>query len=106
MNQKVHIAEREFALKGEECVAEDRSEEHTSELQSPCNLVCRLLLGKKVVVELTLPVVPLRWQIGFPAVFRWVLQLGFCVGQDCFFFLGSEHPDISPAVPRAPAHHE
>src|SRR5688500_19479355 len=23
-----------------------RSEEHTSELQSPCNLVCRLLLGK------------------------------------------------------------
>src|SRR5256885_9917027 len=24
-----------------------RSEEHTSELQSPCNLVCRLLLGKK-----------------------------------------------------------
>src|SRR5256885_8692391 len=31
-------------------VAEDprqRSEEHTSELQSPCNLVCRLLLEKK-----------------------------------------------------------
>src|SRR5205807_5430124 len=26
---------------------EDRSEEHTSELQSPCNLVCRLLLEKK-----------------------------------------------------------
>src|SRR5688500_19863438 len=25
----------------------DRSEEHTSELQSPCNLVCRLLLVKK-----------------------------------------------------------
>src|SRR5256885_10213289 len=24
----------------------ERSEEHTSELQSPCNLVCRLLLGK------------------------------------------------------------
>src|SRR2546426_12308736 len=31
------IAEAEF----------DRSEEHTSELQSPCNLVCRLLLEKK-----------------------------------------------------------
>src|SRR5256885_7804386 len=29
---------------GEELV---RSEEHTSELQSPCNLVCRLLLEKK-----------------------------------------------------------
>src|SRR3989454_5631387 len=26
---------------------EVRSEEHTSELQSPCNLVCRLLLEKK-----------------------------------------------------------
>src|SRR5256885_8764583 len=31
------IADRDF----------DRSEEHTSELQSPCNLVCRLLLEKK-----------------------------------------------------------
>src|SRR5256885_16651960 len=28
-------------------VAPARSEEHTSELQSPCNLVCRLLLEKK-----------------------------------------------------------
>src|SRR5688500_19087271 len=27
-----------------------RSEEHTSELQSPCNLVCRLLLEKKNTV--------------------------------------------------------
>src|SRR5256885_7087928 len=27
----------------------DRSEEHTSELQSPCNLVCRLLLEKKKI---------------------------------------------------------
>src|SRR5256885_3812970 len=25
-----------------------RSEEHTSELQSPCNIVCRLLLEKKI----------------------------------------------------------
>src|SRR5205807_9564498 len=30
-----------------------RSEEHTSELQSPCNLVCRLLLEKKKIKELT-----------------------------------------------------
>src|SRR5688500_19263921 len=29
--------------------SEMRSEEHTSELQSPCNLVCRLLLEKKKV---------------------------------------------------------
>src|SRR5256885_11179579 len=28
-------------------LSSDRSEEHTSELQSPCNLVCRLLLEKK-----------------------------------------------------------
>src|SRR5205807_10291794 len=28
-------------------VLQARSEEHTSELQSPCNLVCRLLLEKK-----------------------------------------------------------
>src|SRR5256885_7662181 len=29
-----------------------RSEEHTSELQSPCNLVCRLLLEKKKIALL------------------------------------------------------
>src|SRR5256885_7424029 len=29
---------------------EPRSEEHTSELQSPCNLVCRLLLEKKKII--------------------------------------------------------
>src|SRR2546426_8636008 len=34
-----------FVEKGK--LAELRSEEHTSELQSPCNLVCRLLLEKK-----------------------------------------------------------
>src|SRR5688500_19588620 len=42
-------------VSGQECVivANDatvkggRSEEHTSELQSPCNLVCRLLLEKR-----------------------------------------------------------
>src|SRR5256885_8506486 len=28
-----------------------RSEEHTSELQSPCNLVCRLLLEKKKIYQ-------------------------------------------------------
>src|SRR2546426_3363436 len=33
----------EFSMSG----LPGRSEEHTSELQSPCNLVCRLLLEKK-----------------------------------------------------------
>src|SRR2546426_1206066 len=31
-----------------------RSEEHTSELQSPCNLVCRLLLEKKKKTRATI----------------------------------------------------
>src|SRR5256885_2458909 len=38
---------------GGECQLQDlavRSEEHTSELQSPCNLVCRLLLEKKNII--------------------------------------------------------
>src|SRR5256885_8121073 len=35
--------------------AEERSEEHTSELQSPCNLVCRLLLEKKKLYCVSLP---------------------------------------------------
>src|SRR2546426_2386273 len=39
---------------GQECdVIDSRSEEHTSELQSPCNLVCRLLLEKKKHVLVT-----------------------------------------------------
>src|SRR5256885_11899604 len=36
---------------------EVRSEEHTSELQSPCNLVCRLLLEKKQASSYSLCVV-------------------------------------------------
>src|SRR5256885_10862801 len=33
--------------------ASSRSEEHTSELQSPCNLVCRLLLEKKKIKNIS-----------------------------------------------------
>src|SRR6202035_1462839 len=41
-------------LKPERKFGENRSEEHTSELQSPCNLVCRLLLEKtKKTSEIT-----------------------------------------------------
>src|ERR1039457_164506 len=36
----------EGAFAGEHFIKYARSEEHTSELQSPCNLVCRLLLEK------------------------------------------------------------
>src|SRR5256885_9084282 len=35
------------AFANQSCCQQGRSEEHTSELQSPCNLVCRLLLEKK-----------------------------------------------------------
>src|SRR2546426_6972658 len=35
------------AALGRDVAGAVRSEEHTSELQSPCNLVCRLLLEKK-----------------------------------------------------------
>src|SRR2546426_5578376 len=43
----------------------ERSEEHTSELQSPCNLVCRLLLEKKkkniaIVTQYYVGDIPLR----------------------------------------------
>src|SRR5256885_9970212 len=43
-----HIAHGDPVLCG------SRSEEHTSELQSPCNLVCRLLLEKKNTREYSL----------------------------------------------------
>src|SRR5256885_5029565 len=42
-----------------------RSEEHTSELQSPCNLVCRLLLEKKKIRYQTLIVKHLSNVVGY-----------------------------------------
>src|SRR2546427_5455185 len=39
--------EVQFAIRGQDRAGSDRSEEHTSELQSQSNLVCRLLLEKK-----------------------------------------------------------
>src|SRR5688500_19438085 len=41
------LLQEDRALPFEEAPKPIRSEEHTSELQSPCNLVCRLLLEKK-----------------------------------------------------------
>src|SRR5256885_10907059 len=52
-----------------------RSEEHTSELQSPCNLVCRLLLEKKMTTCLFLCVEIER-------------RLDFAVTQDSLHGLG------------------
>src|SRR5256885_12815444 len=39
--------QHEYLQNNDACEQDQRSEEHTSELQSPCNLVCRLLLEKK-----------------------------------------------------------
>src|SRR2546426_8937331 len=54
--------------------ADERSEEHTSELQSPCNLVCRLLLEKKKITQMPRPIQPARlfaptlpWHDGTPS---------------------------------------
>src|SRR2546426_1211309 len=43
--QKSSVSEKRSRRKS--TLSRTRSEEHTSELQSPCNLVCRLLLEKK-----------------------------------------------------------
>src|SRR2546426_2688608 len=45
MHYPTHCTGMIIPVIGERLV--ERSEEHTSELQSPCNLVCRLLLEKK-----------------------------------------------------------
>src|SRR5256885_7283757 len=51
---------RQLAIDGKSAPQGDkpqivRSEEHTSELQSPCNLVCRLLLEKKNTLVKKMP---------------------------------------------------
>src|SRR5256885_3807690 len=49
-----------------------RSEEHTSELQSPCNLVCRLLLEKKQYV----PIVIVLFSFSFDPTSQESLRFG------------------------------
>src|SRR5256885_13011793 len=47
-NRRVlHVERQRAGVDGVAVLLNARSEEHTSELQSPCNLVCRLLLEKK-----------------------------------------------------------
>src|SRR2546426_4613706 len=46
-------------------VGAERSEEHTSELQSPCNLVCRLLLEKKKKKQQHKPRLSLLQQLAY-----------------------------------------
>src|SRR5256885_7585357 len=50
LNKALNVPGRQKLVRGQNGF---RSEEHTSELQSPCNLVCRLLLEKKKSPKLT-----------------------------------------------------
>src|SRR5699024_12812485 len=47
VNQKVRVASRNWSFHSANGIGNWRSEEHTSELQSRFDLVCRLLLAKK-----------------------------------------------------------
>src|ERR1039457_6407419 len=90
------------------------SEEHTSELQSPCNLVCRLLLEKKTTHASTCsarapcsPRVPARR--GAAAASPRAEALGpptptACPPRSlsCFFFPQAAPPPISPLPPPGP----
>src|ERR1022692_880039 len=68
-----------------------RSEEHTSELQSPCNLVCRLLLEKKIARR--------RTAIGADGRLR-ADALRLLRGElDSVFFLMMRRPRRSPLFP-------
>src|SRR2546426_7013455 len=46
--RRLHAACQAIGAQEQHVPLRQRSEEHTSELQSPCNLVCRLLLEKKI----------------------------------------------------------
>src|ERR1039457_4210987 len=91
----------------------DRSEEHTSELQSPCNLVCRLLLEKNEQTGSSYGT-PLREPGLDPPTFRGVragarVARAECyTAEDCrrvvnegvfFFFIGTGGPRTSSSFP-------
>src|SRR6266850_1123652 len=54
-DDSAYVVGADFLIDGG-VTAISRSEEHTSELQSPCNLVCRLLLEKKKKKKITTPI--------------------------------------------------
>src|SRR5256885_12782923 len=61
-----HVAQRrQVDLGRSKALTQDRSEEHTSELQSPCNLVCRLLLEKNTYSTPILSFTQLSSQIAY-----------------------------------------
>src|ERR1039457_5271943 len=97
--------------------AETRSEEHTSELQSPCNLVCRLLLGKKKAYSApalqhshctrALRHFSRRRVSGAAACVRWRCscawaRAGLVMAWSFFFFKAPRPPPASPLPPSPP----
>ena len=73
------------------CLEMGRSEEHTSELQSHSDLVCRLLLEKKKNIPLLQPLVP------YPTSTPHVLRLSFSLLSPSFFLLPSFFLPFSPS---------
>src|ERR1039457_5397099 len=93
------------------CALPIRSEEHTSELQSPCNLVCRLLLEKKnlVVGQIDVGTRTINWKrLRRPVVGRrhvhedQVVRTLSAAQVVIFFFLVGGPPRESPQFPPAP----
>src|ERR1039457_976562 len=94
----------------------DRSEEHTSELQSPCNLVCRLLLEKKTKhTETPRPPIPTssspitlrraRIHRARPTTRGWPRAVSTRAPVCCFFFFffnDRAPPEFPPFPPPAP----
>src|SRR5256885_3128171 len=64
-----------------------RSEEHTSELQSPCNLVCRLLLEKKKrcqkIWEFSMPI---RSSLLIFHAKSHLVRFNLCLGVTCYAY--------------------
>src|SRR5260370_22714098 len=58
LEQIPQVGGSQFLAAGIHLALHDRSEEHTSELQSHLNLVCRLLLEKKNITQATQPPMP------------------------------------------------
>src|ERR1039457_666795 len=96
-------------------VTPTRSEEHTSELQSPCNLVCRLLLEKKKVRhfigdaahERTLAALAVAAPAEHAAQLARAMrsQLAQVIFVRVLFFLIIGHPPRSTLFPNPPLFH-
>src|SRR5256885_5977009 len=76
-----------------------RSEEHTSELQSPCNLVCRLLLEKKKTLH---PAIDRKqWRLRLQSILCMLPSLFAAHLIHNFDPLDLNPPSHAPALPRA-----